>query len=286
MSQSEPNSVAREVSKPVYEDMARYFAAVSEQLNGEARQAALLENSSVVGGDREEVYRRFLERHLPRACEVFRGGYVFNLEGHRSRQTDIIVTAGITPRFEMGSGRLAIAPIEGTACVVEVKSCLTTTELENSLDALQELPLIGDSVAVNPRIRVPPEQRWDRPYKVIFAYDGAAEQTVLARVNQYYRSNSAVPQERRPSLLHVLGKYTLVRATPGMTVFESDGTKSVDQPEVGEYCSFSGENQLSVMANMLARIQQNLVLANHTLVDYGKYASEVADVILMRPRGN
>ena len=216
---------------------------------------------------------------------MFRGGYVFNVEGHRSHQTDIIVTAGITPRFEMGSGRLAIAPIEGTACVVEVKSCLTTTELDKSLNALQELPLIkDDAVSLDPRIRPRSEQRWDLPYKVIFAYDGAAEQTVLERVNQYYRSNTGVRQERRPSLLHVLGKYTILRATTGMTVFESDGTKSADQPEVGEYCPFSGESQLSVMANMLAMIQQNLVLANHTFVPYVKYASEVADVILKRPR--
>lgn len=272
------------MNKPVYEDMARYFAAISEQLTGEARQAALLENSSVVGGDREEVFRRFLERHLPRDCEVFRGGYVFNVESHRSRQTDIIVTAGITPRFEMGSGRLAIAPIEGTACVVEVKSCLTTTELDNSLNALQELPLIGeDSVSLNPRIRPRPEQSWDLPYKVIFAYDGAAEQTVLERVTQYYRNNTDVPQERRPSLLQVLGKYTILRATSEITAFESDGTKSTEQPEVGEYYSFRGENQLPVLANMLATIQQNLFLANHTFVPYVKYASEVADVILKRP---
>ena len=58
---------------------------------------SFLNNPTAVGTDREEIYRRFLERHVPKSCEVFRGGYIFNLEGVRSRQIDVIVTAGSTP---------------------------------------------------------------------------------------------------------------------------------------------------------------------------------------------
>ena len=112
------------MSENAFSDLAKYYGALAEQLASEAKQADLLRNPTAVGTDREEVYRRFLERHVPRLCEVFRGGYVFNLEGVRSRQVDVIVTAGTTPRFEMGSGNQAIAPLEGTVAVAEVKSNL------------------------------------------------------------------------------------------------------------------------------------------------------------------
>ncbi len=269
------------MNKSVYEDMARYFAAVSEQLKGEARQAALLENASVVGGDREEVFRRFLERHLPKGCEVFRGGYVFNFEGHRSRQADVIVTAGTTPRFEMGSSRLAIAPIEGTACIVEVKSRLTTTELERSLNALRELPLVdNDTLRLNPRINLDAQHGWDMPYKLVFAYDGATIDTVFEHLTEYYRRNPDIQQERRPSLIHVLGKYAIYRFTTGMFVVESDGSTAIGQPRAGDYFPFSRDSDLLAMAAMVTKIQQNLALANHMLIRYEKYPSSIADVVL------
>ncbi len=271
------------MNKSVYEDMARYFAAVSEELKGEARQAALLENASVVGGDREEVFRRFLERHLPKGCEVFRGGYVFNIEGHRSRQTDVIVTAGLSPRFEMGSGHLAIAPIEGTACIAEVKSRLTTAELENSLNALQELPLIDkNTLRLNPQIKLGAQQGWDLPYKLIFAYEGATVDTAFESLTEYYRCNPDIPHENRPSLIHVLGKYAIYQFTTGMFVVESDGSMAVDQPKAGEYFPFSRDSDLLAMAAMMAKIQQNMALANHMLVRYEDYPTRIANAVLSR----
>ena len=269
------------MNKSVYEDLARYFAAVSEQLRGEARQAAVLENASVVGGDREDIFRRFLERHLPKGCEVFRGGYLFNLEGHRSRQADVIVTAGTTPRFEMGSGGLAIAPIEGTACIVEVKSRLTTSELEKSLTALQELPLIDtDTVQLNPMIKPSAQHRWDLPYKVVFGYDGANVDTVFEHLTGFYRCKPDIPHECRPSLIHVLGKYAIYRFTTGMFVVEPDGSSAADQPTAGDYRPFTRDSDLLAMAAMVTRIQQNLALANQMLVRYDKYPTSIADVIL------
>lgn len=272
------------MDETVFDEMANYFEAVAGQLQGEAHQAKLLDNPSVVGDDREEVYRRFLERHLPKSCEVFRGGYVFDIAGRRSRQTDVVVTSGLTPRFEMGSGGRSIAPIEGTAAVAEIKSRLDKAELVKSLDALQELPQIeADAAKVSPMLKTGPNFSWDRPYKVIFAYQGLESETIYHHLVDYYRRNPDVPQERRPSLVHVLGKYAIFRITDGLSVMEADGTTALHQPSVGEYWSFSRDSDLMAMSFMLTTIQKNLFLANYMLVKYSTYIAKIADIVIRRP---
>ena len=169
------------MSENAFSDLARYYGALAEQLASEAKQADLLRNPTAVGTDREEVYRRFLERHVPRLCEVFRGGYVFNSEGIRSRQIDVIVTFGMTPRFEMGSGNQAIAPLEGTVAVAEVKSNLNKTTLYEALDNFSELPVSAEpGRALNPSVKPPPLERfWGFPFKIVFASSGVGNRRCI-----------------------------------------------------------------------------------------------------------
>ena len=99
------------MSTDAFAKMAEYFESLVQEMKSEARQAGLLQNTTAVGTGREEIFRRLLERHLPDNCEVFRGGYVFNVEGETSRQIDVIATSGPTPRFEILPNLQAIAPV-------------------------------------------------------------------------------------------------------------------------------------------------------------------------------
>ena len=265
-----------------FDDFANYLEALVEQLLSEGRQAAILENSPVVGGDREEIYRRFPERHLPKNCEVFRGGYVFNINGDSSKQLDVIVTSGLAPRFQMGSGKQAIAPIEGTIAVVEVKSKLNKKELKSTLDSFREIPL-SSNMSFNPSLRVSEERKWDIPYKILFAYDGIKKENSLKYLNQYYINNPAIPQQCKPSLIHVLGKYALVRSSSGMIVLDPDGTPAKQQPIPGQYWWFNRKSDMISMIHIFTTIQGNSFLSNHVMVDYDAYKNQIADVILKRP---
>ena len=265
----------------VFSDITRYFQAVVEQLRSEARQAQILENSSVVGGDREETYRRFLARHLPIGCDVFRGGYVFNFDGISSRQMDVILTSGVTPRFNMNSGSQAIAPIEGSIGVAEVKSKLDKQELEKALSSFAELPLVSENARLtNPQLKLSDEWKWDWPYKVLFAYDGIEKAGLYQYVVEYYQDNSHIPQECRPSLIHVLGKYAVFRVVPGMKVMETDGSSAQRQPSIGDYWLSSRQSDVLAMMFMLTTLQRNSFSANHTIMNYGSYISEIASAIL------
>ena len=82
------------MSTDAFAKMAEYFESLVQEMKSEARQAGLLQNPTAVGTGREEIFRRLLERHLPDNCEVFRGGYVFNVEGETSRQIDVVEPLG------------------------------------------------------------------------------------------------------------------------------------------------------------------------------------------------
>ena len=264
------------MSENAFSDLAKYYGALAEQLASEAKQADLLRNPTAVGTDREEVYQRFLERHVPRSCEVFRGGYVFNLEGVRSRQVDVIVTAGTTPRFEMGSGNQAIALLEGTVAVAEVKSNLNKQTLYEALDNFSELPVSADLAgaldnfsALNPSVKPPrPERFWDFPFKIVFASKGVRKTTLSGHLNNYYNDNPNVPQGCKPNIIHVLGSYILVRISPEMQVRESDGSVAENQPQVGEYRWFNTYSDLSAMLFIFLKIQSNVFLAQKMIWKY------------------
>ena len=184
----------------------------------------------------------------------------------------------------MDSGGLAIAPIEGTVCVAETKSNLDKAELEKSLDALRELPLIqADAASVSPMLKPRSNHTWDLPYQVIFAYNGLESPTIHRHLVDYYQRNPDVPPQCRPSLVHVLNQYAIFRITDDITVMEADGTVSRHQPDVGDYWPFGRDSDLMAMTVMLTTIQENLFLANHMLVKYGRYISKITDIVLRRP---
>ena len=55
----------------IFDDLKDHYIAVAKELSSQANQAGLLKNPTGVGTEREEVYRDFLARHLPKMCDVF-----------------------------------------------------------------------------------------------------------------------------------------------------------------------------------------------------------------------
>ena len=165
----------------VFAALAAHFSSVADELRSQANQAGLLENSSAVGTEREDMYRAFLERHLPKMCEVFLGGYIFDMKGQASLQIDVIVTNGNTPRFQMPTGSRYIAPLEGTIGVAEVKSRLDKNSLQDALRKCASIPLMPDSEGLlAPDLRMRTGLWQDMPYKIVFAYNGLKAETIPA----------------------------------------------------------------------------------------------------------
>ena len=268
----------------VYSELIAYFNSLVEQMLGEARQSAILQNPTAVGTGREDIFQRFLERHLPHTCEVFQGGYLFDFQGSTSKQIDVIVTSGPSPRFEMPIQGHTIAPLEGTIAVAEVKSQLNQERLYQALDNFASIPRISNPAkALAPYVRPPKEEFWwDWPYKIIFAFDGIEVNTLYGHLLKFYENNSAIPPGCRPSLIHVLGKYTIIRNIPGMHVVNPYGSAVERHPVDGEYTGIINSADLTAMAAMVTQIQRGAFYANHMSWNYDRWMNRLIDKIIER----
>ncbi len=84
------------------------------------------------GGQREEAIRRFLTEKLPKRYGVSKG-FVVSSEGIQSDQCDVIIyDADSTPIFYADINQ-EVFPIETVYCVIQVKSRLTPTTLDEAI---------------------------------------------------------------------------------------------------------------------------------------------------------
>lgn len=269
------------MKQDIFDHLKEHYASVAEELSSQARQAGLLRNPTGVGTEREEVYRTFLERHLPKMCDVFLGGYVFDMTGNSSSQMDVIVTAGSTPRFRMSSGDRYIAPLEGTIAVAEIKSQLNKATLWEALTGCASVPPMPASGGIKPPYLRINEERWqETPYKIVFAYDGISADTICGHIDEFYTQRPEIPHYRRPNIIHVLDHYMIMRITSGTTVTNSDGTPDVNQPEIGQYQPFFVAPDTLAMAWKLIALQENAFLSNHLLYKYGEWYNKIVERIL------
>lgn len=266
------------MTSDVFEDIRAHYALIAEELRAKAQQASLLSNPTGTGTEREEVYRAFLERHLPKMCDVFLGGYLFDLNGKSSAQLDVIVTVGSTPRFRMAEGDRQIAPLEGSIAIAEIKSRLDKNTLEDALMKCDSIPPMPDSKGrLPPKLRYPRDRWRDTPWKIVFAYDGINPRTLCSHIREFYEVNPEIPAARRPNLIHVLRKYMVVRITSHMTVTNPDGQPDENQPEVGQFKAFITAPDVSAIGWILNELQQKAFVGNQLLFKYDEWHNQIMD---------
>ena len=81
-----------------YTRLREYYLKVGEVLRGDADAASIFPNPTDVGTSRELAYADFLRQHAPSKCNVFSGGFLFDVEGNESKQPDILITTDTAPR--------------------------------------------------------------------------------------------------------------------------------------------------------------------------------------------
>ena len=108
------------------------FTWVEKQMQGTLADVRdTFSNSSVKGTSMEDVFRDFIRQYLPRRLEVGHGE-IIDSRGNKSGQTDVVIVNEDHPYlFKPNSPGLFF--IEGVSAVGEVKSILTSIELESTL---------------------------------------------------------------------------------------------------------------------------------------------------------
>ena len=206
------------MSMNFYERLHKYYEDVAKVLRGEAAVAAIFPNATDIGTSREKVYKEFLKMHAPSKCNVLFGGFLFHENGDESNQIDILINVDTTPRFNFfnqdGTGK-TFAPVEGTIGVVSVKSTLDKFQLFDALENIASIPPMASLEGRIPPFAVISDYE-DWPYKIVYASNGSAGETIQRHVVEYYQEHSGIPATRRPHVIHVAGKYAIFRVVKGM----------------------------------------------------------------------
>lgn len=254
-----------------------YFEKVGAVLRGEADAASIFPNTSDIGGSRERVYVEFLKLHAPAKCNVFLGGFLFATDGSESRQIDVIVTTDMAPRFDLynrdGSGK-SFAPVEGTLAVASIKSTLNKHELEDALAGFAAIPatqsLSGRQV---PYLTI--ENYPDWPYKILYASNGISPEALQQHLEAFFVAHPEVPLERRPNMIHVAGKYLLLRVLPGMTFRAGSTGHPLQRPDAGTYLMITRTPDVQAIVVALSAIQQHAQSSAHILYAYDELIDKV-----------
>jgi len=265
---------------PFFLRLRKYYVDVAAVLRGEANVASIFPNPTDIGSSRESVYAEFLRQHAPSKCNVFLGGFLFGEGGSESGQLDVIVTTDTTPRFNFhnsdGQGK-SFSPVEGTLGVASIKSSLNKNEL---IDALNGIAAIPPTTSLEHRVAfgVKIEGYADWPYKIIYATDGISCETLLGHLQQFYLDNPSIPLGRRPNIIHVSGKYVIIRSIEGLSVVWVPEKQQEVKLAPGTFFPSTIDPGIQGIVRVLEGLQNRAIASTHILYSYTEAMNRVVGI--------
>jgi hypothetical protein len=154
----------------------RYFLDSANVLLAEHDRSKGQGASANLGHNRELFCDKFLRHILPPKLTL-RNGEIWDSQGNRTGQLDIVILRDDTPSLTFG-GIVSGADtylVEGVFGVIEVKSNLTRDKLQEALTTLKRVKLLRPS---NDEIAIVGSPALSRPLLCIFAYEGASWETL------------------------------------------------------------------------------------------------------------
>lgn len=255
--------------KPFYERLKNYYDSVAKVLKGTAEVGSIFPNPSDVGGSRETIYAKFLKEHSPSKCNVFLGGFLFDANGNESNQLDVIITNDTSPKFDFHDNKekagKSFASVDGCIGVASIKSKLDKKELFNALMGLKSIPdkIPLEKNKVDPRLEYKAYDDW--PFKIIYAHDGLTLETIENHLTDFYNEHPT-PINKKPNLIHVAGKYAIIRARKGDMIKDKDGHTIISDGN-----SFAKEIQKPdafALTKVIDELQKMVSVSNHIIFDY------------------
>jgi len=162
--------MTQSVKRPILYD---YFRKSADVLLAEYERSKTQGASANLGCNRELFCSKFLSRVLPPRLTLGQGE-VWDSQDNRTGQLDIVILRDDTPSLTFGEADVYLA--EGVFSVVEVKSNLSKTKLQEALSTLKRvksLNLTGEKAIITSGPVL------SRALRCVFAYEGATWNTLL-----------------------------------------------------------------------------------------------------------
>ena len=160
-----------------------YFKKSVDILLAEYERTKEQSASANIGCNRELFCNKFLSRVLPPRLTV-RRGEIWDSRGNKTGQLEVVILREDTPSLTFGEADTFLA--EGVFGVIEVKSNLTKTKLQEALITLKRVESL-ELLSGGTRITTDPVL--NRPLRCVFAYEGATWKTLLQELSQPKNNN-------------------------------------------------------------------------------------------------
>ena len=191
------------------ERIKNYFNNISKKLTIESDLAGGGNHRGDIGTNREEIFKNFLNNHIPNRLKAQLGGEILGLNGMHSGQLDIIISNDIGGRFEEKEKTFFIA--ESVASVISVKSFLDKSQLFDALGNISSVPeLSTDILSFDSTAKHQKNEFFKyHPSLHIIAYNGLSAKKISEHLKEYYTINKSIKTNRYPSNIIVNGKYNI-----------------------------------------------------------------------------
>lgn len=203
-----------------------YCHSAIQVLDAQFAVSAAMTHGSSLGMIREQAIRDFLENHLPTLVSVV-SGQVFDADGTRSTQQDVVIVLKSVPRLPFASG-IDLIYADGVVATVEVKSSLSGPVLKSAGEGIKSVRSLVPKIMGTTAIGV--SHRWPstRILSAVVAYGGSSLSTLATVVD-------AMTPETRPDLVLDLKQGLLIR-NEGLLVDNQGSSASylvIDGPAEG-----------------------------------------------------
>jgi hypothetical protein len=189
--------------------LAEYFNNAASQLKATGRLAGASDHRGDNGANREVALRDFLNKHLPNRLQAVLGGKVLGLGQSSSKQIDLFVKNDLAPNYQLSEKSFVL--VETLAAAISVKSLMDKAGICDTLENLASIPQNSDRAY---RIKVAkPAARYsyDLHYPILigFGFKGITADTAIDHINDFYKANPSIPNNRKLDMLLVNGTYEI-----------------------------------------------------------------------------
>jgi len=254
-------------------DLIYYFQSEANDLDNIFNKTKGFINADD-GANRETALLNFLKRHIPSRTKISTGGYLFDSNGNKSKQIDLLLTNDSTLQFNQSlefPGKVFNCT-EGCGAVISIKTKLEKKDLYDSLDNLASIPLEKHFIFTNKEYSLSDLRIKRIPLKIIFAYKGQSSQKTKKDLMEYYKTHNQ-DKKYKFDLLIVNNEYVITN------IFEK-GIDPLTGQELGEgYGVWSKTETDSIgglaLFRLLMFLQEAGSIMKNVDVDLDKYYQQM-----------
>lgn len=257
----------------LFERLLSYFQSHADKLGTVVEGTKIFDNKSDAGILREDELAKFLKIHIPKRCNIVKGGFVFDYQGVESNQIDLIITNDATLQFLDAPTEKSFNAIEGCNSVISVKTFLDKDMLIDSIDNLASVPP-PSNIQISSEVSNPEIMITQIPQKIIFAYGGLNPQTIYGHLSDHLKAKN-IPLEKAPNMIIVNNSY-YIELTGASGIPLVDGT--IMEPNTYGLWIKENNRYLGALAlvHLLVRVQHISTLSPYLVIGWEPYLKGMA----------